>query len=307
MTVPVKTTPAGEIMESVIIKGDLSKLTPDERVRYYNETCKSIGLNPLTKPLEYITLNGKLTLYARRDAADQLRKINGISIEIVSQEMLDNLLSIHVRAKDNTGRSDEDLGVVSFVYPDRLKDRDGNWKPHPKAGQPLQGEDRANQILKCVTKAKRRVTLSISGLGFLDETEVEDIPAAAKAPAAPAKNVMLPPHDANTGEVIEPPEGDAIPVPPEGDAVPVNATVTDDGAAPAPDVQPSGPAGGGTAKLSVEDMAREAAQRGEPVFRTFYRNRSKQEQARINAIGDELRHLMLDAHKNMPARKRGDK
>jgi hypothetical protein len=43
-----------------------------------------------------------------------------------------------------------------------------------------EAEDRANTILKAVTKAKRRVTLSICGLGFLDETEVEDIPAAAK-------------------------------------------------------------------------------------------------------------------------------
>ena len=34
------------------------------------------------------------------------------------------------------------------------------------------GEFAANAIMKAVTKAKRRVTLSISGLGFLDETEV---------------------------------------------------------------------------------------------------------------------------------------
>jgi len=36
--------------------------------------------------------------------------------------------------------------------------------------------------MKAVTKAKRRVTLSVSGLGFLDESEVEDIP---RQPAAP--------------------------------------------------------------------------------------------------------------------------
>lgn len=159
MTVPAKVLAIspGEIMESVIIKGDLSKLEPGERARYYTEVCKSIGLNPLTRPLEYINLNGKLTLYAKRDCADQLRKINGISVTIVSQDASDGLLTVHVRAKDNAGREDEDLGVVAF--PDTLK-----------------GEARANAILKAVTKAKRRVTLSISGLGFLDETEVEDIP-----------------------------------------------------------------------------------------------------------------------------------
>jgi hypothetical protein len=36
--------------------------------------------------------------------------------------------------------------------------------------------------MKCETKAKRRATLSICGMGILDETEVDDIPANQKAP-----------------------------------------------------------------------------------------------------------------------------
>lgn len=154
-------TPAPSTIEAVLMKGDLSALSQEQRLDYYNQVCKSLGLNPLTRPFDYLTLNGKLTLYARRDAADQLRKINGISVEIVSQEFAHGLLTIHVRAKDRDGRTDEDLGVVAF----------------PEA---LKGDAAANAILKAVTKAKRRVTLSLSGLGFLDETEVEDIPAPAK-------------------------------------------------------------------------------------------------------------------------------
>lgn len=183
MTVPMK-QPAGDIMESVLIKGDLAKLTPEERVRYYNEVCKSIGLNPLTQPFAYVVLNGKLQLYALRAGADQLRKINGVSLEIVSREITDEVLTVHVRAKLPDGRSDEDLGAVS--YPSTLR-----------------GEARANAELKAVTKAKRRATLSICGLGWLDEAEIEDIPAGAKRPAPPAANVMLPAHDTSTGEIIE--------------------------------------------------------------------------------------------------------
>jgi hypothetical protein len=149
-----------EIMDAVISKGDIGKLTPAERSTYYAQVCRSIGLNPLTRPFEYLTLNGKMVLYARRDAADQLRKINGISVEIVSREVLDGLLTVHVRATDKSGRIDEDFGVVNVGT--------------------LKGEAAANAFLKAVTKAKRRVTLSISGLGFLDEAEVEDIPATAK-------------------------------------------------------------------------------------------------------------------------------
>lgn len=150
----------GALVESVIVKGDLAKLTAEERTNYYLAVCKGIGLNPLTRPLEFLTLNGKLVLYAKRDAADQLRKINGVSIEILSQKISDGILTVHVRAKDRTGRTDEDLGVV-------------------QVGR-AQGDMLANIILKGITKAKRRVTLSICGLGMLDETELETIPDAAK-------------------------------------------------------------------------------------------------------------------------------
>jgi hypothetical protein len=152
----------GALIESVITKGDLARLSPQERTQYYIRTCESLGLNPFTKPFEYITLNGQLRLYARREAADQLRKINGISVEVVSRKVEDDLIVVHVRASDKMDRKDEDFGAVSI------------------AG--LKGESKANAILKAITKAKRRVTLSIAGLGFLDETEVEDIPARDKAP-----------------------------------------------------------------------------------------------------------------------------
>jgi hypothetical protein len=170
---------AGEIMEAVLLKGDLASLTPDERVAYYNTVCQTIGVEPMTKPFAYITLNGALTLYALKACTDQLRKKHGISIAIVSREIEEHILTVHVKATNAENRADEDLGTVYMCYPAQHKVR-GNLVPHPKAGKPLEAEDRANAILKAVTKAKRRVTLSICGLGMLDETEVEDIPAAAK-------------------------------------------------------------------------------------------------------------------------------
>ena len=161
----------GEIMESVIVRGDLAKLQPEERAKYYSTVCQSIGLNPLTKPFEYITLNGKLTLYARKDATDQLRSLRGVSVVIVSRERVEDVYVVTARATTTDGRSDESIGAVAI----------GNAK----------GEALANALMKAETKAKRRVTLSICGLGMLDETEVESIPAAHVAPA-PAG---LPPAD----------------------------------------------------------------------------------------------------------------
>jgi hypothetical protein len=142
------------LLEQVVIGGDLSKLPPKDRLTYYSEVCRSVGLNPLTKPFEYITLNGKLVLYAKRDATDQLRALKGISIRIVSRELLGEIYVVTAQAK-SVGREDESTGAVAI------------------AG--LKGADLANAYMKAETKAKRRVTLSIAGLGMLDETEVDDV------------------------------------------------------------------------------------------------------------------------------------
>lgn len=174
------------LMEMVLMAGDLSKLTADQRVAYYNAVCDSVGLNPLTKPFEYIVLNDKLTLYARRDATDQLRKIHKITVNIISREVVEQVYVVTAKASDQYGREDEAIGAVPLVK------EDGEWKTSQSgkryfAGngtfKPLSPDDRANAMMKAETKAKRRVTLSICGLGFLDETELETIPPHAKAEA----------------------------------------------------------------------------------------------------------------------------
>jgi len=157
-------------IERVVLEGDLSVLSPAERLAYYRRVCDSLGLNFYTKPFEYLRLNGRLVLYATRAAADQLRKIHGISIEIVDQRLEeDGLYIVHVRARDKDGRVDEEVGVV------------------PLTG--LRGEALANAVMKAITKAKRRVTLSIAGLGWLDETEVDSIPEAQVVPMEEAMPV----------------------------------------------------------------------------------------------------------------------
>jgi hypothetical protein len=145
------------IIESVVIGGDLSKLTPDQRVSYYKAVCTSLNLNPLTKPFSYITLNGKLTLYANKDAADQLRNLKNISIDKPEITFQDDWIIVTVVGYDSTGRKDSDVGVIN------KKDMRGDF---------------GNALMKAVTKAKRRLTLSICGLGMLDETEISSIPDA---------------------------------------------------------------------------------------------------------------------------------
>ena len=146
------------IMEEVIVKGDLAKLSADQRAHYYTEVCRSIGVNPLTKPFDYIELNRKLTLYATKTATDQLRTVKGVSIFKIDADTQGDLRIVHAYARDSSGREDMDIGVVNV--------------------KGLQGEALANAYMKALTKAKRRVTLSICGLGWLDESELDSVPSA---------------------------------------------------------------------------------------------------------------------------------
>lgn len=157
-------------IERVLITGDLAKLTPEQRLSYYNQVCSSLGLNPMTKPFAYITLNGKLTLYALKDATEQLRKIHGVSITEVTSTQVGDVFVVTAKAADRSGRTDCATGAVGIAN--------------------LKGEALANALMKAETKSKRRVTLSICGLGMLDETEAESIPqpltvTAPKAPRNP--------------------------------------------------------------------------------------------------------------------------
>ena len=185
----------GNIIESVVIGGDLSRLTAEQRVSYYQQVCTSLGLNPLTRPFDYITLNGKLTLYARKDAADQLRKINGVSIDDVEMQEIGDSYFVKVKGHDKNGRADVEIGVVS------KKDMQGNI---------------ANVQMKAVTKAKRRLTLSICGLGWLDETEVETIKDARPVEVSDAGEIV----DAEPAKAAQPVvehNGDKAPDPAPGD------------------------------------------------------------------------------------------
>lgn len=145
-------------LEKVVVQGDLSKLSTEQRLAYYRTVCESVGLNPATQPFEYIKLSGKLTLYPKRDATDQLRRIHRVSVQISDRQRIEDVYVVTARATTPDGRTDESTGVVNI------------------AG--LKGDNLANALMKAETKAKRRVTLSIVGLGMLDESELDTIRGA---------------------------------------------------------------------------------------------------------------------------------
>ena len=178
--VPLRTS----TMEQVIIGGDLGQLTPGERMAYYRRVCQSLGLNPFTRPFQYIEIwdkkakKTKLALYASKDATEQLRCLKGISICNLGRDTFGDVYVVTAHAIDKEGRKDSSTGAVAI--------------------QGLQGEDLANAFMRAETKAKRRVTLSLAGLGWLDESETSSI-----------RNAALVDVDTETGELLDPAESPA--------------------------------------------------------------------------------------------------
>lgn len=146
-------------IDEIVVTGNLSELTPEQQTTHYLQVCAALGLDHRLTPLKYIYVdnngNRDLVLYVLRNGTDQLRKLNGIKITKLTKEILDNVCTYIAEAQDKHGQTDMATGAVSLTG---------------KAGQ-----ERANAIMAAETKAKRRVTLSISGCGLMDETEVADL------------------------------------------------------------------------------------------------------------------------------------
>jgi hypothetical protein len=163
---------SASLLERVLVGGDLSKLTATERLTYYRDVCHSLKLNPLTRPFDYLYLNNRLLLYARKEATDQLRETRKVSVYKLEKERFDDLFVVTAYVRDKEAREDSSTGAVSIAN--------------------LKGEALANAIMKAETKAKRRATLSLCGLGMLDETEVAAVPDAKPGVV-----------NLETGEIIE--------------------------------------------------------------------------------------------------------
>lgn len=167
------------------------KAAPDEHKNEFTQLfCEHAGISAISRPIQWLFLNGKLQPYAAKDCTDQLRRVNEISLSVVGRDYSPDgsVYIVTCQARAKSGRYDESTGAVSLLEPEKIR-VEGRWQDNPRAGQLLRGDDRVNAIMKAETKAKRRVTLSLCGLGMLDESEIETIADATLAPVAaqPAK------------------------------------------------------------------------------------------------------------------------
>lgn len=149
---------SSDIVSNIVLKGDISGLSSTEKVQYYRSVCERVGLDPATQPFQLLKLQGKEVLYCSKAGAEQLTKNHKVSHEIRDRQTISDIHIVYVRASLPDGRFEDSSGAVTIGT--------------------LKGDMLANALMKAETKAKRRSTLSLLGLGMLDETEVETIPNA---------------------------------------------------------------------------------------------------------------------------------
>lgn len=191
-----------KIVESIVLRGDISGLSPAQKVQYANSLALAVGLDPATTPFKSIRFERKgvvkEVMYADKGTAEQLRMLHCVDIKVTNKEVVDGIYIVTVRATLPNGRGDEDIGAVPFA--------DQNY-----------ADAKANAFMKAFTKAKRRATLSILGLGMLDESEIETVQVDRFANLRPEEQKQEPAPVARIAEK----KSEALPPLPEVvDAIP---------------------------------------------------------------------------------------
>lgn len=140
------------ILSSLVMNGDIGQLTPEQKVTYYTQVCDKLGLDPMSQPFRILKLHGREILYCHRGGAQQLNKMHRVSHEIKARETVNGCYVVTAQASTPDNRKTESIGAVPIHN--------------------LRGEALCNAMMKAETKAKRRATLDLLGLGMPDETEL---------------------------------------------------------------------------------------------------------------------------------------
>lgn len=149
---PQPDTGVHSILSSLVMNGDISRLTSAQKVHYYKEVCEKLGLDAMSQPFRILKLHGREILYCHRGGAQQLNKMHRVSHEIKARESMNGCYIVTAQASTPDGRRTESIGAVPIHN--------------------LKGENLCNAMMKAETKAKRRATLDLLGLGMPDETEI---------------------------------------------------------------------------------------------------------------------------------------
>jgi hypothetical protein len=143
--------------------GSLDQLSSAQLIEFRAKLINYLGLNKWTLPFRfYSDTSGGIYLYATKECCAQLRELRGISVINTTDYVRDDVLktiTIKITGVNKNGRTSIATGSVCYE----------NSLP----------ADYHNHIMWAETKAMRRLTLDLSGLGVLADIEVRDMQGVA--------------------------------------------------------------------------------------------------------------------------------
>ena len=154
------------------VGGDTTKLTTTHRQTLLEGLSRALGLNPLSQPVIFLKTQGREVIYVTKVGTDQ----------IASREKLKRRTIQGPELRKIAGR-DIVYCQVEVTAPDGRSET-------ATATLPL--SDIVNDLMKAETKAKRRATLSLVGLGLLAEDELETMGSDATSGDAPNSDPVTP-------------------------------------------------------------------------------------------------------------------
>ena len=217
---------------AILNGGDLSALSAAQRDAYCEAWAKDLGLNPTSGPIQCMLITQKeknavtgrwedkhrLIAYATKAATDQLRALHRVKILRSEVTFTADMVTVTVEGGLPDGRNDIEVGAVALA---------------DHGGVPFSPAQRANAVMKAMTKAKRRLTLSLIGAGLPDESELDTF---TDATAHPEPASVLPTAGESTVVVTTAPDA-AHPEPASVQPAPAENTTVATSATPAPDAE----------------------------------------------------------------------
>ena len=175
----------GALLEELLAQAhadgkDTRSLEPADRKAVLVGLARKLGLNPMSNAVMFLLTNGRETLYVTKQGTDQIAAAARLQRETIKgPEVVTiegrKLVFCQVRATHPDGRSEVSTATLALMDP-------------------------VNDLMKCETKAKRRATLSVCGLGLLAEDEIETIPGAQRVPMSTTETAQATETAAPTGE-----------------------------------------------------------------------------------------------------------
>jgi hypothetical protein len=134
--------------DAALMRGDVTKLSPAERIRLLRRLADDAQLAwGASPPVVLVSAQGKLVPYITKSGADQLAQVRGASIEgLEGEDDPSGLVTYTAHVSDRDGRRNADVGSCEY--------------------DPTRPASRARARMVAATRARRRSLLGLLGSGF---------------------------------------------------------------------------------------------------------------------------------------------